>query len=105
MDSLQGYKTYIVAGLIGLTAVANHFKWIDDDTFKTIIGLLAGTGLATISAKMNRTETKSEAALNGVTYLAGNYTQSKYDMNRAKINPPAERIQGQGIVTSSYNRK
>lgn len=64
MDALQGYKTYIIALAIGMLATAHKLGYLDDQSFNLILTLLGSGGLATLAAKMNRTEVKSEAALN-----------------------------------------
>lgn len=53
---LQGYKTYIVAGLMAAIAIAHSQGLIDEDIYLTIMGLLAAGGTATLAAKVNRTE-------------------------------------------------
>lgn len=99
MKQIEGYKTYIIAIAISMLGVANHLGYVDDATFKMILALLGSGGLMTLKAGMNRTERKSEAALNGVTYLAGNFTQSKVAYNQAKTPPVNERVQGVGITS------
>lgn len=58
INSLKGKKTYIVAIAIGMLTTANTLGYIDDETFKMLLGLLNGVGLMTISAKINRVNTK-----------------------------------------------
>lgn len=45
---LQGYKTYICAALIGLSAAVHFLGYIDDATYQTLVGILAGGGLAAL---------------------------------------------------------
>jgi hypothetical protein len=47
---LAGYKTYIIAGLIGLLQVALTLGYIDQATHDTLHNLLIGFGLATLRA-------------------------------------------------------
>ena len=58
MEKLKGYKTYLVAIAVGAVTVLHTLGYIDDETFKTLLGILNGLGLATISAKMNRVDQK-----------------------------------------------
>ena len=43
---LSGYKTYGIAFLIALVAIAQYMKWIDQNTAITLFGLLGAGGLA-----------------------------------------------------------
>ena len=47
---MTGWKTYAVAGLMGVATVAQAMGWIDQQTFVTIMGLLNGTGFAALRA-------------------------------------------------------
>lgn len=51
---LRGKKTYLVAICIGVLATVNALGYIDDETYKTLLGMLNGLGLFTLGAKMNR---------------------------------------------------
>jgi uncharacterized membrane protein len=50
MEFLSGYKTYIIAGLVGVVAVVHQLGYIDDAMAGTILTLLGGGGLATLRA-------------------------------------------------------
>jgi hypothetical protein len=45
---LAGAKTYIVAALMGLAAIAFALGWIDRSTFEALMGLLNAGGLAAL---------------------------------------------------------
>ena len=47
---LTGYRTYICAAIIVVAAGLNQFQVIDDATYKTIIGIFGGAGLAFLRA-------------------------------------------------------
>ena len=64
MKSLEGYKTYIIAFLIGSVTVAYHSGYIDEGTWQLILGILNAGGISTLAQKMNRTEAKTEAIQN-----------------------------------------
>lgn len=51
---LQGYKTYIVAALIALLTAAHTLGYVDDETYKNLLAILAAGGTATVAAKINR---------------------------------------------------
>ena len=56
VESLKGKKTYIVAlGVAGVT-FAYQMQWIDEPTYKSVLGFLNSLGLMTLSAKMNRVD-------------------------------------------------
>ena len=57
-DFFQGKKTYLVALGIGAVTVAHSLGYIDDDTFKMLLGMLNSFGVATMAAKMNRVDKK-----------------------------------------------
>lgn len=61
---LSGKKTYIVAVLAGLVTVAHSLGYIDDSMWQLLLGLLNGAGLATLGAKANRIELKTDAIQN-----------------------------------------
>jgi len=46
----SGYKTYIVAVLMGALTTANLAGWIDPATYEAIMALLAAVGLGTLRA-------------------------------------------------------
>ena len=56
MESLKGYKTYILAAIIGAATVAKALGYLDENTYNTLMGLLGAGTAATLAAKMNRTE-------------------------------------------------
>jgi hypothetical protein len=49
-EMLSGYKTYIIAGLIAVAAGAHYLGYIDNALYETVVGLLAGGGLASLRA-------------------------------------------------------
>lgn len=51
---MSGYKTYIVAGLIGLTTAAKALGWIDDTVYQVVLGLLGAGGLAALRAGVTK---------------------------------------------------
>lgn len=50
----QGYKTYVVAALTAVVVFLHSIGYIDDETYKTLIGLLGAGALGTVAAKINR---------------------------------------------------
>ncbi len=48
MSKIDGYKTYIVAGIVAVVTFSQMVGWLDADAYKTIIGLLAALGLYTV---------------------------------------------------------
>ena len=48
ITKLNGYKTYIVALLVGVASALHYMGWIDSEAYNIILGLLIGTGMATI---------------------------------------------------------
>jgi hypothetical protein len=50
MTWLRGKRTYLVAIVIGLVAVARHLGWIDAATAEMIETVLIGGGLAALRA-------------------------------------------------------
>lgn len=50
MNFLKGKKTYIIAVLIATTTFLLHAGLINDEIYKTIIGLLGALGLSTLRA-------------------------------------------------------
>ena len=54
MNALQGYRTYIIAGLIGLVTAGYHLGYIDSITYQTLLGVLGAGGLATLRAGINK---------------------------------------------------
>jgi len=50
MSQLAGYRTYIIATLIGLLSAAHFLGYVDANTYQTFLGLLTGGGLAALRA-------------------------------------------------------
>ena len=50
LESLQGYRTYIIAILIVLIGVVKKLGYIDSDVFQLTVTTLLGGGLATLRA-------------------------------------------------------
>lgn len=58
LEFLKGKKTYLVAlGVAGVT-FAYQMQWIDEATYKMLLGILNSAGLMTLAAKMNRVDNK-----------------------------------------------
>jgi hypothetical protein len=51
---LQGKKTYAVAVLAAALTLLHSLGYIDDQTYQTLVALLASGGAATVAAKINR---------------------------------------------------
>lgn len=71
MDSLKGYKTYILAAVIAAATVAKYLGYIDENVYQTLIGLLGAGATATIAAKVNRVHLTAEQNQNTVKTLLG----------------------------------
>ena len=52
---LQGYKTYIMAGLMAAVQVGKVLGYVDEATAGTLMGLLGAGAIGTVAAKINRT--------------------------------------------------
>lgn len=52
MDLLKGYRTYIIAILIGLTVGSEFLGLVSHETALTVLTLLGAGGLATIRAAL-----------------------------------------------------
>jgi hypothetical protein len=50
LSSLNGYRTYITAGVLIFVAGLHALSIIDDKTYDVLFGLLGGTGLALLRA-------------------------------------------------------
>ena len=50
----KGYKTYIVAALMGALTVLKSLGYIDDATYQTLMALLGAGAVGTVAAKINR---------------------------------------------------
>ena len=53
-DWLKGKKTYITCGLAAIAFFAHLLGWISQDVVNQIYTILGITGVATVSAKINR---------------------------------------------------
>ena len=51
---MEGYKTYIMAGLIALAVFAKTLGWIDQQTFEILLGLFGAGGLAALRAGVTK---------------------------------------------------
>ena len=49
-----GYKTYIVAVLMGALSTAHMLGWIDDATYQAVLGLLGALGLGALRAGVTK---------------------------------------------------
>lgn len=59
-NMLKGWKTYIVA-ILGATVTLLHgLGYIDEDMFKTLMGLLGAGAFGTVAAKINRIEKETK---------------------------------------------
>lgn len=47
---LSGYRTYIIAGLIGVATVLHQLGYMDSQTYQTVLGALGAGGLFTLRA-------------------------------------------------------
>lgn len=54
MTFLKGYRTYIIAALIGCLSAAHFLGYIDTETFNTFFALLSGGGLAALRAGVTK---------------------------------------------------
>lgn len=50
MNALSGYRTYIIAALLGLLAAGHYLGYIDLETFQSLSVMLTGGGLAALRA-------------------------------------------------------
>jgi len=56
LTALDGWKTYICVVLIIVSALLKHFDVLDSETFKTVLTILGGLGMAAIKSGQNRVE-------------------------------------------------
>lgn len=56
MSKLDGYKTYIVAGALGLLAAGRYLGYIDQTMGDFLQGLLLGGGLAALKSAVKKVE-------------------------------------------------
>ena len=54
ISALQGYKTYLVAALMGALTVLKALGYIDEATYQTLMALLGAGAVGTVAAKINR---------------------------------------------------
>ena len=54
LTMLQGYKTYVVAALMGALTVLKALGYIDEATYQTLMALLGAGAVGTVAAKINR---------------------------------------------------
>jgi len=54
MNILNGYKTYLFAGLVIIASILYGFKIIDQTTFLTLAGIFAGLGGVTMRSAMGK---------------------------------------------------
>lgn len=59
MRKLQGYKTYLMAGLAGVVTVLKGLGYLDETTFQVLMGLLGAGGLATLRAGVTKSGPKA----------------------------------------------
>lgn len=50
LDFLKGYRTYIIAVLVGILTAVYQLNYIDLDTYQTALGWLGAAGLAALRA-------------------------------------------------------
>jgi hypothetical protein len=63
---MNGKKTYIVAGLIGLAAGARALGWLDDGIYQMILGLLGAGGLAALRDGVTKSGPAGPAPFSGL---------------------------------------
>lgn len=54
LDFLKGYRTYIIAVLVGVLTAVYQLNYIDLDTYQIVLGWLGAAGLATLRAGIGR---------------------------------------------------
>ena len=74
MNWLEGYKTYIVAGVMILMAIAKGQGWISQDTYWEINGILVALGL---SALRSGAKADAQTAATQAVTLAAECQDSK----------------------------
>lgn len=62
MQALSGYKTYIIAALIGIATVAKTLGYLTADQLQTIIGLLGPAAAVTMRMAIGDNGIKSDSA-------------------------------------------
>lgn len=55
-DWLKGYKTYVIAVLTATVTLLHGLGYIDEEMFKTLLGLLGAGAITTVASKINRIE-------------------------------------------------
>jgi hypothetical protein len=58
MNSMPGYKTYIIAALIAVATAANYLGYLSNEAYQTILALLGAGGLATMRASVSKVDKK-----------------------------------------------
>lgn len=53
---IDGYKTYIVAGIVSSATFAKLVGWIDEATFNTLMGFLVAAGLYSLRDGIKKIE-------------------------------------------------
>jgi len=56
LQALDGWKTHICALLLILSGILKHYGVLDPETFKTVVTILGGLGLAAIKSGQTRVE-------------------------------------------------
>jgi len=56
----QGYKTYIIAALIGVVSAIHALGYIDAGMYQTLLGVLTGGGLATLRLAVGHEDVVSQ---------------------------------------------
>lgn len=51
---LEGWKTYITAGLMALAAFVRGMGWLDQQQYELVLGLLGSLGLAALRAGVSK---------------------------------------------------
>ena len=54
IESLKGYKSYIVAALIGIVSAVHYLGYIYAESYTAILGLLCSSGIAALRALISK---------------------------------------------------
>jgi uncharacterized membrane protein YgaE (UPF0421/DUF939 family) len=57
---LNGKKTYIIAGIMAIVAIAKGFGWIDQTAYEAVMGLLAALGFGALRAGVETIATECQ---------------------------------------------
>lgn len=60
---MNGKKTYLMAGLIGVATMVRALGWIDDSVYQALLGLLGAGGLAALRAGVTKSGPQGPAGL------------------------------------------